>query len=64
MRKIRAFIMAVLLMAVFVLSAHTVTQGLSLKVDNGRFGFWFNPYKDLSYGAGHGVFRIQTWQGI
>ena len=51
MRKIRAFIAAALLMAIFVLSAHTVTSGLSLKVDNGRFGFWFSPYKDLSYSA-------------
>ena len=51
MRKIRAFIAAVLLMAVFILSAHTLTSGLSLRVDNGRFGFWFNPYKDLSYSA-------------
>ena len=51
MRKIRAFIAAAALMVVFVLSAHMVTSGLSLRVDNGRFGFWFNPYKDLSYSA-------------
>lgn len=51
MNKIRSFIAAVLLMAVFVISARTFTSGLSLRVDNGRFGFWFNPYKDLSYCA-------------
>lgn len=51
MRKIRSFIAAVLLMAVFVTSAHAVAGGLSLKVDNGRFGTWYNPYKDLSYSA-------------
>lgn len=51
MRKIRSFIAAVLLLVVFVLSAHMVTAGLSLKVDNGRFGFWYSPYKDLSYSA-------------
>ena len=27
------------------------SSDLSLRVDNGRFGFWFNPYKDLSYSA-------------
>lgn len=51
MRKIRSFIAAVLLLAVFALSAHSITGGLSLTVDNGRFGLWFNPYKDLSYSA-------------
>ncbi len=51
MSKIRAFIAAVLLVGVFIASAHTFTNGLSLKTDNGRFGFWFNPYKDLSYSA-------------
>lgn len=51
MRKIRSFTAAVLLTVIFVLLVHTVTSGLSLRVDNGRFGFWFNPYKDLSYSA-------------
>lgn len=51
MRKIRSFIAAVLLLVVFALSAHSITVGLSLTVDNGRFGLWFNPYKDLSYSA-------------
>lgn len=51
MRKIRAFVAAVLLMAIFVGSAHWISGSLSLRVDNGRFGPWFNAYKDLSYSA-------------
>lgn len=51
MRKIRSFIVAVVLMAVFVTSAHLITGGMSMKIEDEGFGFWFNPYKDLSYSA-------------
>ena len=49
MRKIRAFIAAVLLMTIFVAATHAFAAGLPLTVGNGRFGFWYSPYKDLSY---------------
>ena len=51
MKRIRSFLLAVVMLAVFATSVHAVTQTLPLKVENGRFGFWFNPYKDMSYAA-------------
>lgn len=51
MREIRSFIAAAVLMAVLMGCVHIGCSGMSLKVDNGRFQFWYSPYKDLSYKA-------------
>lgn len=51
MRRIRSFIAAIVLIAILMGCVHVACSGMSLKVDNGWFQFWYSPYKDLSYKA-------------
>ncbi|MDD5823946.1 MAG: D-alanyl-lipoteichoic acid biosynthesis protein DltD [Firmicutes bacterium] len=51
MTRIKSFAAAALLFAVCIGGLHIAANRLPLKVDNGRFGTWFNTYKDLSYSA-------------
>ena len=51
MRKSRSLIVAAVLFFIFASCVHAATHNISLRVSNGRFGFWSNPYKDSSYAA-------------
>ena len=51
MKRIRSFIAASLILVLLAGSVHAVTANMSLKVENGQFGFWYCPYKDLASSA-------------
>ena len=51
MKRIRSFIAALLILILLAGTVHAVTADMSLKVNNGRFGFWYSPYKDLAWSA-------------
>lgn len=50
MKKIKAFLVAVLLLVGFILGLHGLASKVSLKTDPG-FKMWYNQYKDKSYSA-------------
>ena len=51
MKKINSFIAALLLLAMFTFVVHFVCANNDLRDKTGRFGTWYNTYKDLSYNA-------------
>lgn len=49
MKAIKSFLVALIIFVLFILSAHMLISGKSLKVNGDKFGFWFNSYKNSSY---------------
>lgn len=51
MRKLRSFAFALVLFLILVACIHIAVENTSLKMENGRFGFWSSPYKNMSFSA-------------